>query len=109
MSSNNGITQVQIVKDPLWRRIIRNPFKFYCRAGGITFCAVAATNFATSLFDTERMDFLLMHPQLFFTGLLFKSTQFGLIWPSFYMTAVTNPRAAFILGGGIQDAIEKSK
>ena len=97
----DNIANVRIVKDPFARRLIRHPFKFYGRAAGFTFCLVSVTNLCTSLFDGTRRQFLLEHPQLYFTGLVAKSSYFGVVWPAFYFTAATNPRDAFVLGGGI--------
>jgi hypothetical protein len=91
---------VNIVKPPLSKRIMANPFKYYFRAGGITFGIVLATNLATSIFArnsiTENMG-----PQGFMFCLLCKGFYFGALWPAFYITALRNPTDAFVLGGGV--------
>jgi len=101
MSDERGITNVRIIKDPLYKRVISHPFRYYWRAGGLTFCVVAASNMLTTLFDSDRRSFLFEHPQMYFMGLLGKSSYFGLIWPSFYFTAIKSPYSAFVYGGGL--------
>ncbi|XWV26403.1 putative orfan [Tupanvirus soda lake] len=102
----DNIQNVRIVKDPIYKRIIRHPFKFYGRAAGFTFCLVGATNLTTTLFgigdsDGSKKKFFKEHPQLYFSTLATKSAFFSLIWPSFYVTAIQSPKEAFVLGGGI--------
>ncbi|VBB19066.1 hypothetical protein YASMINEVIRUS_1598 [Yasminevirus sp. GU-2018] len=87
-------------------KVSQNPFKYYCRAAGTTFCLTAITNTATAFFDEPRREFLGSHPQLFFGGILLKSAQFGLIFPAFYLTALRSPRQAFYLGGSIDEGIK---
>lgn len=86
-------------------KVLSNPFKYYTRAAGATFCLTALTNTFTAFFDGDRRNFISSHPQIFFTGVLFKSAQFGLIFPAFYATALTNPRQAFFLGGSIEEDV----
>jgi hypothetical protein len=90
-----------------FQKIMQNPFRYYRRAFGFTFCLSAVTNTLTAVFDKQRRDFLVDHPQVFFTGVLFKSVQFGLIFPAFYATALTHPKQAFYLGGGIEDGLKQ--
>lgn len=88
-------------------KVLSNPFKYYRRAAGATFCLTALTNTGTALFDENRRTFLTTHPQIFFTGVLFKSAQFGLIFPAFYATALTSPRQAFYLGGSVEEGVKQ--
>ncbi|AUL78185.3 putative ORFan [Tupanvirus deep ocean] len=102
----DNIQNVRIVKDPIYKRMMRHPFKFYGRAAGFTFCFVNVTNLATTLLgigdsDGKKKAFFKEHPQLYFTALATKSAVFSLIWPSFYITALQSPKEAFVLGGGI--------
>lgn len=102
---NKNIVKVKIIKDELWKRIVRNPFKYYARMCGFTFCFVSLSNIFTAFVDKDRFKLLKEHPQIFFTGLLFKSIQFGLIWPAYYITMISNPKAAFYIGAGIEEKI----
>ena len=43
------IVNVNIIKPPLWKQIISNPFRSYFKMGSITFGIVAVTNFVTFL------------------------------------------------------------
>jgi hypothetical protein len=106
------ITNVRIMKDSLFKKIMCNPFKYYYRAGGWTFCLVAASNLFTTLSgigrtvsDDDNMissSFLTEHPQLCYMGILSKSVYFGLLWPTFYLAAMTNPKSAFVFGGSAE-------
>jgi len=104
---NKEITHVKIVKDHLLKRIISRPFKYYMRGGGLTFAVVALTNFFTTWFDPDRRQFMAEHPQMYCMGLLSKSGYFGVLWPSFYMTAYQDPYSAFIYGGGVEKALNE--
>ena len=87
---------VRLVKDPLHKRILARPFRYYARMGGATFCLVMATNFATTLANPERRaKHLVAHPQLFWWGLSTKSAFFAAVWPAWYLTALSAPRDAF--------------
>ncbi len=98
---------IKIIKDPLFQRIIKHPFKYYSRAAGFTFCLTSLTNLTTTLLcindpKRQRKAYLINYPQAYFMSLLFKSAYFGILWPSFYFTAVQNPSDVFILGAGIE-------
>ena len=106
-----NIIYVNVVKDPFYQRLFRHPFKYYKRAAGFTFCLVGLSNFATTVFgigdsDGFRTTFLKEHPQAYFSTLLIKSSYFGILWPSFYITAFQEPKSAFILGGGIEKVLD---
>ena len=105
--NNKDITNVKIIKDHLFKRVITRPFKYYGRAGGFTFGLVALTNLLTSIFDPDRRQFLFQYPQIYCMGLVSKSAYFGLLWPSFYITAVKYPKSAFIYGSGLEKAAEE--
>jgi len=109
------IIKVKIVQEPLFKRLISNPFKYYARMCGITFCLVGTSNFLTTLCDfgnnnndNSRRTFLFDHPQLYFIMLLSKSGYFSLLWPSFYITAIREPKNAFVLGAGLKKIIEEN-
>jgi len=94
---------VKIVKEHLFKRIISHPFRYYWRAGGFTFCFVTLTNTYTSLINQKMRADMFEYPQLFSIALLGKSTYFGLLWPSCYMTLM-NPkryREILYLGEGV--------
>ena len=106
-----NVTNVRIVKDPFFRRLIRHPFKYYGRTAGFTFCLVSVSNFTTTLMgigdnDGKKRKLLTDFPQVYFMGLLAKSSYFGLLWPSFYFTAIKNPDEAFVLGAGIEKVMD---
>jgi|SRR6185312_4184254 len=101
------ITHVKIVKDHLMKRIVSRPFKYYMRGGGLTFAVVALSNLFTTFFDPDRRQFMAQHPQMYWMGLMGKSGYFGLLWPSFYMTAYQDPYSAFIYGGGVEKAAKE--
>lgn len=94
---------------PLYKRVLSHPFRYYTRAAGFTFCLVSGTNLGTTLFDDGRRKFLHQFPQLYFFGLLYKSSFFGLVWPAFYITAVRDWREAFIYGGGLEKIGQNKK
>ena len=98
------IAQVRIYRDCLYKRVFTRPLKYYGRMGGFTFGLVFLTNILTTFFDNDRRQFMTEHPQMYFGGLLFKGGYFGILWPSFYFTAVTNPRSAFVYGAGLEKA-----
>ena len=104
-------TLVRIDKGPFYKKFLTNPFKYYRRAGTMTFCLVAASNFFTTLMrisdsDGSRRQFLTEHPQLYFMALLGKSTYFGILWPSFYAEACSKPRNAFVLGAAVEEGLK---
>lgn len=106
------IHQVKIIKDPFYRRLVGNPFKYYRRAGGMTFCLVAISNLFTTMVgmadsNNDRKKFLSEHPQMYFMSLLLKSTYFGLLWPAFYIEAIHKPKNAFVLGAGVDSELCK--
>ena len=98
----NNVLKVEIVKKPFLKRVLSHPFRYYGRAGGFTFCLVAATNLFSTMFDDNRRQFFFEHPQLYTFGLVTKSAQFGILWPSFYVTALQDPYGAFVLGASIE-------
>ena len=104
---NNKVVTVKILEKPFINRLLSNPFRYYRRAAGFTFCLVSLSNIATTLFDTERRNLLTEYPQVYFGGLLFKSSYFGFLWPSFYFTAIKDPRSAFVYAGGIEKAVKE--
>src|ERR1700678_2132120 len=89
------------------RNIVANPFKYYCMGAGFTFSLVGITNTATAFADEIRREIITTYPQIFFTGVLAKSTYFGLIFPAFYAQVIIGPRQAFFLGGSIEKGIQK--
>ena len=95
---------VKIVKDPLFKRILSHPFKYYSRMMGTTFCVVSATNSVSLITDSDRRTFTKEHPEATAMSLVTKSAYFGLLWPAFYFTAITNPRGAFVLWSSMEDA-----
>jgi len=108
-----NISYTKIVKDPLLKRIIKSPFKYYFKAASVTFGLVATTNLFTTLipFKTSNVKFNNLHddrrkllksyPQIYFITLLTKSAYFGLIWPACYFTLFTNPKDVMLLGNCI--------
>ena len=88
---------------PLHKRIIAHPFRYYGKMMGITFCLVSATNISTSVLYPKRLDALTVHPDAFAFCVLLKSTYYGLLWPAFYVTAITSPKNAFVLWSGIEE------
>jgi hypothetical protein len=88
---------VKIVKDPLYKRILSHPFKYYTRMSGTTFCLVGITNtFSMFKKDTLKSSFK-EHPEMMAMAILSKSAYYGVIWPAFYYTAITSPRNAFVI------------
>jgi hypothetical protein len=88
---------VKLVKDPLYKRIISHPFKYYSRMTGTTFCLVSITNGISIITDDQRRTYFQEHPDMMSMALLSKSAYYGVLWPAFYFTAVTSPRNAFVL------------
>jgi len=99
--------QVQIVKGPLYKRILNHPFKYYSRMMGTTFCLVTATNAGSVFVDNDKKTFLKEHPEVTALALFTKSAYFGVLWPAFYFTAIMNPRNAFVLWSSMEDANKK--
>jgi len=99
--------QVQIVKGPLYKRILANPFKYYARMMGITFCTVSVTNVLSIPFDEERRKFTREHPEATAMSLFTKSAYFGILWPAFWFTVITSPRNAFVLWSSMEEAKNK--
>lgn len=95
--------QVQIVKGPLFNRIIKDPFKYYKRVMGFTFCLTTATNTTSIFFDKEKRTFLREHPEITAMALTTKSVYYGILWPAFYLTLVSSPRNALCLWSGVDD------
>jgi len=106
---NNGEQHVTVsfAKEPLYKRLIKRPFRSYTRVSGIAFGVVFVTNAVTSMFDGDRCDFAMAHPDIFSTALLTKSAFFGVLWPSFLITAWVSPPNAFILGTGVTDLAKR--
>jgi len=88
---------VKIVKDPLYKRIISHPFKYYARMTGTTFCLVSITNGISVMIDDQRRSGFYQHPDFVSMAILSKSAYYGLLWPAFYFTAITSPRNAFVI------------
>lgn len=125
MQSSNKPMQIEIVNTvPFWKKVMMRPFRSYARMGSLTFGLTFIGNFVTTLFDTQRRNFMTEHSQFYTTALLSKSCYFGVLWPSFYLTSLTNPKSVFIIGHGLekltdpenyiptendQDIIEKTK
>lgn len=96
--------QVEIIKPALHKRILSSPFKYYGKMMGFTFCGVSVTNIFTALFDRDRRQALIEHPDIFSGSLFMKSTYYAILWPAFYITALTSPKNAFIMWGGVENA-----
>jgi hypothetical protein len=97
--------QVEIVRPPFYKRILSNPFRYYAKMMGMTFCLVTMTNIASVIFYENRRRALVEHPDIFSVSLFSKSVYYGFLWPSFYITALTNPRNAFVMWGGVEKGL----
>lgn len=73
-------------------KFVTNPFRYYLRAAGFTFCLTSATNFVTSFTNSERFSLMTQHPHLFSNYLLMKSAYYGVNWPAFYLGGIRNPQ-----------------
>lgn len=94
--------QVQIVKAPFTQRLIRNPFKYYCRAGGITFCSVFGINTLSVFVDKEKRAMLRDHPEFTVFGLGTKSSYYGILWPAAVFSVLFYPRNVLVFGSGFE-------
>lgn len=81
-----------------FRKVCRNPVRFYVRCGFVTFGICFASNFASG-FMPENSQYMIEHPQLFTMGVLMKSIFFGTIWPAFYLTGFFNPKETLMFMG----------
>ena len=84
MSNNKEPTKVVIQKGSFLKNLFTNPFKYYRRAGGYTFCLTGLINIGTSLFDATNRKKMVDNPQFFTIGLVAKMSYFGILWPAFY-------------------------
>ncbi|QKF94724.1 hypothetical protein QKU48_gp1266 [Fadolivirus algeromassiliense] len=98
--------QVELLKPPFYKRVISNPFKYYAKMMGLTFCLVTASNIVTVPFFKDRREALVEHPDIFAVSLVSKSAYYGFLWPSFYITALTNPKNVFVMWGGIENSVK---
>lgn len=99
--------QIEIVDTtPMWKKIVKNPFRSYAKIGGFTFGLTLIGNFVTTLFDSQQRNMMLGHSQIFTATLLTKSLYFSVLWPSFYLTALVNPKSVFVLGHGVSNLVD---
>ena len=84
-------------------------FKYYREIGGFTFGVVGISNFTTSMINKNRRDIFINNPQIATTALVLKSMWFGLLWPAFFIMALTKPDETFILGRGFEKDWHKFK
>jgi len=99
---------VTIVKPPFtFDRILKRPFKYYFRTGGVFFGLTMAANFMTSLTDAEGRKWMTDYPSFYFPGLLTKSMFYGAFWPAFIINGVTSPQSVFIFGHTAKKAEEE--
>ena len=89
-----------------FKKIINNPFKYYCKMMGLTFGFVFLTNTCTTLFDERKRSIIGQHPDLFAMSLATKSCYYGILWPGFYLTAIKYPKNAFILWSGVEEGLK---
>jgi len=94
---------VQIIKAPFTQRLIRNPFKYYCRAGGMTFCGVFGLNTLSLFFDKEKRTMLREHPEFTVMGLAIKSSYYGILWPAAVFSLLFYPRNMLVFGSGFEN------
>lgn len=91
------------VKAPLYKRILSHPFKYYLRGSNITFGIVMTGNIIASLANYGQTDewkpkkIMVENPQLYTIGLLTKCMYFGILWPSFYLTMLQDPKRVFVM------------
>lgn len=98
MQSPDKPTKVEIVDTtPLWKRIIGRPFHYYFRMGSITFGLTFFGNLLTTFFDENRSEFMRNHSQFYIAAIFIKSCYFGIVWPSFYLTALNSPQSVFVV------------
>lgn len=93
---------VKIAKDPLYKRVLSHSFKYYNRMATTTFCLTSITNGISIFINNKKSASFKEHPDIVTIALLTKSVYYGLLWPSFYYTAVTSPRNAFVLFSGFE-------
>ena len=93
--------KVEIVKGPLWSRALKNPFRYYGRMMGFTFCTVFATNTFTTLLVPEGREAVSWHPEITTMALVTKSCYYGVLWPAFYFNLIFHPKNVLILGGSL--------
>lgn len=101
-SNNRKVVEIITKEDQMtiFQHVIRRPFRSYFKMASITFGLCFTGNLTTSLLDSERLEMMTSCPDIFSSILLIKCFQFGLIWPSFYIKALTSPREVFYIGGG---------
>lgn len=82
----------------IFNKITMNPFNYYKKVAGFTFCTVALTNYLSTIkSSSENNDLFSNNPGILTTSLFAKSAYYAVFWPFFYITAITKPRNAFIL------------